>query len=638
MRKIWRVALVLAAVLGVWAMPAAAAEDGSRIELFDIEVSVNEDNTYHVEQNLRVRFSDYGDQHGIYERIELRPFVSFEEDGQFYARDYRIYVRNVRASAGLDLYAEDDVLFLRLGDEDAIVDGETIDYEISYDYDVGDDGYPGFDMFYYGLVGNDWELPIDRTEFQVEMPKEFDTAAVGFSVGYTGDTGYNPDLLHYTVTGTVIEGSYSGLLEPYEGIWIRISLPAGYYTDVRTLDGAGMICLWAAVGLTSIVLVLYFCMRQRHRELITVEVNAPAGLTPADIGYIVDGSVDDKDVLSLLIYWADEGCLRIVEIANEDGTQAKKPDFLFVRLRDLPLHANEYERLMFDEMFSSGDRVSTKDLRNKFYLTIRDTKKRIAKRFSNQPDQVFRHSSQVVSDICSGFAAVPPAFVLAISAYYVTYVGAIAVIAGVFSFFIGFLLYAGYTQLLLRWQSTVRSSRRTMTILWIVATAGFLALVSVAGWSVCGPYALVVAGGSLLMGLLAPLLRQRTRQSRIWLGQILGLKRFIERAEKDRLEMLVAERPEYFYHILPYAYVLGVSDVWSRQFEDLATPPPDWYAGGTDYVIFSPIVFNTALMQTLETSHQAMVSQPGGSSGGGSGFSGGGVSGGGFGGSGGGTW
>lgn len=34
--------------------------------------------------------------------------------------------------------------------------------------------------------------------------------------------------------------------------------------------------------------------------------------------------------------------------------------------------------------------------------------------------------------------------------------------------------------------------------------------------------------------------------------------------------------PTYFYDILPYTYVLGVSDKWIKQFETIGLQSPDW--------------------------------------------------------------
>ena len=40
------------------------------------------------------------------------------------------------------------------------------------------------------------------------------------------------------------------------------------------------------------------------------------------------------------------------------------------------------------------------------------------------------------------------------------------------------------------------------------------------------------------------------------------------------------EDPSYFYNILPYAYVMGLTDKWIKAVENIAVPPADWYDGG----------------------------------------------------------
>ena len=106
------------------------------------------------------------------------------------------------------------------------------------------------------------------------------------------------------------------------------------------------------------------------------------------------------------------------------------------------------------------------------------------------------------------------------------------------------------------------------------------------------------------------------------LGRINGFKSFLENAEKPRLEQLVMENPEYFYDILPYTYVLGVSSLWMKKFEDIALEAPSWYCG---YEHFDNHSFNAFMASTYSSISTAMSSSPdssgsgGGSSGGGSG-------------------
>ncbi len=67
------------------------------------------------------------------------------------------------------------------------------------------------------------------------------------------------------------------------------------------------------------------------------------------------------------------------------------------------------------------------------------------------------------------------------------------------------------------------------------------------------------------------------------LGALLGLKHFIEVAKKHELEMLVKDNPNYFYDILPYAYILDVSDKWIKKFENITVLDPKWLVGNKLY-------------------------------------------------------
>lgn len=130
----------------------------------------------------------------------------------------------------------------------------------------------------------------------------------------------------------------------------------------------------------------------------------------------------------------------------------------------------------------------------------------------------------------------------------------------------------------------------------------------------------------------AAYMSKRTEYGTVMLGRIRGFKNFLETAEKERLEMMVAENPQYFYEILPYTYVLEISDKWMKKFESIAMEPPTWYHS-TGYSAFDVVVFHRFMNSTMTSVTTAMTSSPSSSS-----SSGGGFSGGGSGGGGGGSW
>ena len=118
-------------------------------------------------------------------------------------------------------------------------------------------------------------------------------------------------------------------------------------------------------------------------------------------------------------------------------------------------------------------------------------------------------------------------------------------------------------------------------------------------------------------------------------GRLLGLRTFIEKAELDRLERLVEENPSYFYRVLPFAYVFGLTDTWAKKFETLAVPEPEWWYGGY-YDTYMPMYMVHSMTRCMDDAmgevYKNMSTTQGTSS------SGGGFSGGGFGGGGGGSW
>ena len=59
---------------------------------------------------------------------------------------------------------------------------------------------------------------------------------------------------------------------------------------------------------------------------------------------------------------------------------------------------------------------------------------------------------------------------------------------------------------------------------------------------------------------------RRTEYGDKILEKTLGFKEFINTAEKDKLETMFESNPDYFYNILPYAMVLGLSSKWVEAF------------------------------------------------------------------------
>ncbi len=178
---------------------------------------------------------------------------------------------------------------------------------------------------------------------------------------------------------------------------------------------------------------------------------------------------------------------------------------------------------------------------------------------------------------------------------------------------------------------------RSTYIVWgvLVLIAAFVVGGIVGGLGIA---ALAVTG--ILICIFAPLMPRKTRKGAEAFIHILGLRLYLNRAEKKQIDFLNApeKNPELFEKLLPYAMVLGVETAWANEFKDIYTTPPEWFSTGTANN-FSTGFLLGALHDFSTASNASFVSTPASSSAGsgGSGFSGG-FSGGGFGGGGGGSW
>ena len=78
-----------------------------------------------------------------------------------------------------------------------------------------------------------------------------------------------------------------------------------------------------------------------------------------------------------------------------------------------------------------------------------------------------------------------------------------------------------------------------------------------------------------ISGFFAILTSRKTSYGEMIIAKILGFRNYLNTAEKNQLDALVEENPDYFYDILPYTYVLNISKKWIDTFEKKNIPNID---------------------------------------------------------------
>lgn len=69
-----------------------------------------------------------------------------------------------------------------------------------------------------------------------------------------------------------------------------------------------------------------------------------------------------------------------------------------------------------------------------------------------------------------------------------------------------------------------------------------------------------------ISGFFAIITNRKTSYGEMISSKVLGFRNYLNTAEKNQLEKLVEDDPNYFYNILPYTYVLNISKKWINTF------------------------------------------------------------------------
>ncbi|MCD4835815.1 DUF2207 domain-containing protein [Phocea massiliensis] len=604
------------------------------IDQYNVSIQVGEDNVYHVTEELNVHYNQ--SRRGILRYITYRGAIGREIEGKLLQHSYRAKITDVNVEgAPFTTYKEDGNFVIQIGDPNRYVTGDQ-SYRISYSYDPGEDGTSVLDEVYYNLIPDDWDAPIAAGAFTVTLPKSFDTQKVEFTGGRYG--GVDTGLVDWSVSGNTISGQLTRSLSPGEGITLRVNLPDGYFVGVRT--DLGLVVLLYAITLAAGAagIFLWFKLGRDEKLVPTVEFYPPEGLTSADVGYIIDGYSDNEDLISLIIYWASKGYLKIEET---------DPGFVLYKLQELPMDAKSYENILFQGLFHSRDSVSDKELEEKFHSTLESAKTQLKDYFQSSKSRRIFTGSSLVARVLASLIAIVPIAALALLGSYIKVVSElwfvpVALFAVLFLISL-ILMMVTYD----RWNS--QSSGKRLGLFGgscVLCGVSLLFLMCYGVYIVSMPAAtLLCIGASVLLALLAVVMKKHTPQGQAWTEKILGLREFIETAELDRINTLVEENPEYFYSVLPFAYVLGLTDKWAKQFESIAVPPPTWYVSSDPHSVYTTMWMVRRLNRCTRSMAHAMTSVPppppsARSSNRGSGRSGrsGGFSGGGHGGGGGRSW
>lgn len=595
--------------------------------VFNVKVDVGENHVIHVTETIRVDF--HSAKHGLYRNIPYQP--------KFYKiKNIQVPKNDFDVSTEIENNVAQKVI--KIGSADKTVTGKKT-YEISYDMVSYQDESENLDYLSLDVLPTNWETSIDAVNITVKMPKTMNWDKLKV---YAGSYGYQNIVkdrymgVEYSIdknkNAIRIEGQN---LIRGEGITLSADLPEGYWVDPANYDWLMYLLYGILIGIPLLMCLLWLLFGRDPQVIKTVEFYPPEGMTPAEIGYVIDGAIDNKDIVSMITYYASKGYLSISEYEA-----MKTSKFMVKKLKDIDPSEKRFAKTFFNAIFESGDKIKLDELPEDFgdlYWATRDQ----LKGWYTGEKSLFTKNSRICRGAGVVLMFVPPVVSILLSALlsleFLTLIGLIPLLI---------LLMAGLLMVMITFDRRDSMKKGKRTALFVIGTVlialGILIAAGLTAYQLKSEIlALLIIASTIVTYAFVLLMKSRTKQSAQLQGKILGFKDFIEAAELEKLKMLVEENPEYFYDIMPYAYVMGLSDKWAKNFENIPTNPPSWYHGGNSSMVFSTLWYSHMITNCSRNFSSGIMNVTSVDTGGGSiggGFGGGGFSGGGFGGGGGGAW
>ena len=552
-------------VLSDIAVRAAGVQGGAfEVTDYDLNAAVGKDHSYTVEEKISVNIPD-----------QLQSVEFAIPSGNFRISD--IEVENALYEAKTASEASKIVI----SDAEKLTKGAHV-YTIKYRIREYRDHDSSKDMFYFNVLLPEWKQPIGKVAISVSFPEDFPFDDMQCYAGQFGVQDAT-NKIKFKAKASKHTVSIKGDMIPENfGITLKAQLPDGYWENA--LDGSWSITAITLMmtGLSLILLIMWIIggrdPKVNRREIVTRPVE---GLTPVELGYIFNSEVRTRDVLNLVLQFAQKGYLTISEYEPKRFRliRGKEP------VDEERMYRNAY-KILFEDIYMNrplsmskiGPRIE------KIRAAITDD---VAAGFTTSESSPFTPLSRAFRAAGAGLLGIGLGLSAMFSYYYdyktPNYVEALLVAAA--GAFAALLFCKAIDD---RDSSSIESGRyaemlAAMIFALPVIYTSFRIVVNTGK-----PYAAIpMIIAAVIAEFLIVIMRARGKENAVTVNKVRRLRHFISHpTPKEVLENHLADS-NYYYDMLLYALAFGSEEAWAISFLTLDVPEPEWYSDDIEGHAFS---------------------------------------------------
>lgn len=553
-----------------------------KINRYQVDARLQVDGNLYVSENI---FYDFGSEgkHGIYRQIPVK-YKGEKEDFVLHIDNIRVVDQEDKAY-DYEVYKKGDYLVIKIGNANKYVSGQKI-YIINYQLHGALLFFDDYDEFYWNAVGDKWSVPIVEAEFNLALPQAVSQEDSVFKC-WSGLYGSKDTCQNLTTNNTdqgvdALQASQQNIL-PEQALTILVQTPKGIFDEAQATqiakdwteqDKQDMWGNWWFLLLPLLVFsLMYYWWRKYGKD--------PKGRGNIIVEYDVPHDLRPSEAGAIVYENFENKYLtaEIIYLATHGYIKISRQPKTGIFGKD------DFTLMKIKEADQNLKNYQQDLLKFLFADKVQQVK------LSDLKDDFYTHLYKWKNEV----------WTLLKNEEYYSHPAQHSKV---------FLLVLG--------------------IIFVAASFGSFVLLGIFGM-----IAIVLSG--LIIIFFSRFMPQKTKGGVLTKEYLLGLKEYLEVAEKERLKFHNApdKDPVHFEKLLPFAIVFSVEKEWAEKFKDIYKVQPNWYSDPT-LSNFNALLFVNSL-HNFETVSIKNLSTPTHSGAGGFG-GGGGFSGGGFGGGGGGSW
>ncbi|MGN1398863.1 MAG: DUF2207 domain-containing protein [Erysipelotrichaceae bacterium] len=584
MKKVIKVVALLVIFLSFFSF--VSAEDVYTVNQHDYQAVVNEDGTIDIVETVIVTFNQK--KHGIIINLPTTYQKNWQINGETYFRQYYFPITNVKVLSNQtsQLQYLDNGVQIVFGSEDSYANQQEI-YLYSYTMVTRDLDLNGLQMVFLNIITSGWSSTTESCSFTIQFPKDFSDEAI--RVAYPVSAGNGLELLR---EGNTLIGYYNGIIRENEGITLQVVLGTDYFAfeDFNAL--ALKICL-AAFCFVLFGLFVYLLKGKDKKITADGKLDLNTDLDSSLAGLLIDEEMNEKDLISLILYWGNKGYLKIVDLADE---------VQLVKLKSLNENSYRYQKILFKTLFEKGDEVKLSQIKNKLAQTVTKLIEDTNKAYAKSKRKLSDNSSVIIQSIMIFINFLISGIFVSFIYYRYCYLLKNTLI-------ILLIEFVGLTTICYLSCTVYRKRLLFSKVKQLVCYAG-LALLLLANavfvWYVLRPvklqmvYEVIIFGLQLLSIIITMAMRRRNKAYYQHYQTIINIKQAITTGEFDKKDS------ELYFALLPYSYAFGLTESFNGLYLDQDIMENDCFEMEKSKI--NEYSYLTALLLTITAINDSVIS------------------------------